>query len=182
MKTGIFTLLLCSSLFVFGQQSVTEPVTLNENNTKEIQFYLKKTANDDQKILYYRIGEKGKEELLFDPNGYKDEKGNVVLIKSFSPNKQGTKVCLAVGSKKSEKAKLYIVDVQSKQLHKEQINNCMNHKVTWMDDGRSFVYCQQYVDLSEDGRIMGDLFIHRVGTDSSEDDLVTFTENRPEHY
>ena len=64
----------------------------------------------------------------------------------------------------------------------DKSTNCMNHKVTWMDDGWSFVYCQQYVDLSDDGKLMGDLFIHRLGTDSSEDDLVTFAENRPEHY
>ncbi len=199
MKTRILTLLLSSILFVFGQQLIAKSIVLNDKNfdqcvnesdfstnvlnvDQEIQFFLKGSVNDDHKKLYYRIGKNGKEELLFDPNEYKAENGDVLLIKSFSPNKQGTKVCLALGSKGAKKAVLYIIDVQTKKLHEEKIDNCMNHRVSWMDDGKSFMYCRKYFDVSESDELIGDLFFHKVGTDPSEDRMISFSKDLPEYY
>jgi prolyl oligopeptidase len=199
MKTRSLVLLLCSVLFVFGQQTIVKSAVLinknieesvkeavlltNEiNNDQEIHFYLKESVNDDHKKLYYRIGEKGKEELLFDPHQYEDDKGDVLLIKSFSPNKKGTKVCLALGPKEAKKATLFIVDVQTKKLHKEQIDNCMNHKVSWMEDGKSFMYCRKYFDVNRSGKLFGDIFLHKVGMDPSEDKMISFSKYLPEYY
>lgn len=217
MKTAILTLLLSTSLFVFGQQSHANSTELNDksfeqrikessldivdlqnlekiafkestffitikNGDKEIEFYLKESENGNQKKLYYRIGENGIEELLFDPIEYKDENCDVLLIKSFSPNNQGTKVCLALGTKVAKRAVLYIVDVQTKKVHEEQINNCMNHKVSWMEDGKSFMYCKKYFDVSDSGELFGDVFYHIVGTDPSEDRMITFSNDLPEYY
>ena len=217
MKTGILTLLLSTSLFVFGQQPLASSTELNDksfeqrikessidlvylqnlektvfkesaffttvkNVDKEIEFYLKGSVNDDQKKLYCRDGENGKEELLFDPEEYKDENGKSYLIQCFSPNDQGSKVCIALGSKNTKKTILYIVDVQTKKVHEEQINNCINSKVIWMEDGKTFMYCKKYYEVSDTGELLGDVFFHIIGTDPSGDWMITFSNDLPEHY
>ena len=217
MKTGIFTLLLSTSLFVFGQQSLANATELNDksfeqkikessldivdlqnlekiifkqsaffitvkNGDKEIEFFLKGAANNAHKKLYYRNGENGKEELLFDPSKYKDENGNSYLIKCFSPNDQGTKICIALGTKDAEKTILHIIDVQTKKVHQEQIKNCMNYKVSWMEDGKTFMYCRKNFDVSDSGELIGDVFFHIVGTDPSEDKMISFSKDLPEYY
>ena len=198
MKTRILTLLLSSIMFVFGRQSFARSTVLNDKifdkNEKEFvfptneiidnqktQFYLKESANNAYKKLYYR-NDDNEEELIFDPNEYKDDSGNLYLIKSFSPNYQGTKVCLNLGLKKAKKTILYIVDVQTKKVHKEQIDNCTNQKVSWMDDGNSFMYCRKYIDVSPSGELFGNILIHIIGTDPSEDRLVSFSKELPEYY
>ncbi len=217
MKTTILTLLLSTSLFVFGQQSLANATELNDqsfeqkikessldivdlqnwekivfkesaflitvkNNDKEIQFFLKGSVNDGHKKLYYRDGENGKEKLLFDPGDYNDTNGNSYLIKCFSPNNQRTKVCIALGPKNTKKTILYIVDVQTKKVYEEQIDNCMNQKVSWMKDGKTFMYCRKYFDVSKSGELLGDVFFHKIGTDPSEDRFITYSKELPEYY
>ncbi|MEN8186481.1 MAG: hypothetical protein ABFR05_05075 [Bacteroidota bacterium] len=181
MRTRILILLFTSFMFVLGQQSLAQSLVLNQDEKNH--FFLKVSENDNRyEVLYYRIGEKGKEVLLFDPNEYKDEKGNAFLIKCFSSNDQGSKVCLALGTNESKRTSLYIIDVKTKQLHEEKIDNCLNRKVTWTKDGKSFMYCQKYFDVNEAGELVGELFFHKVGTNPSDDKLVSFSDNFPEYY
>ncbi len=142
---------------------------------EDVQFYLKQIHHSKVKKLFYRKGKDSKEILLYDPSDFSKE-ADIFMIKNFSPNKAGTKVCVAVGTESSKRSTLLIIDVDTRELLEDQIFNCSNFKVKWMPGGDIFGYCKSYMQVDDIGQVIGSVFYHKLDTDSSEDIELSFLE------
>ncbi|MGX7668689.1 prolyl oligopeptidase family serine peptidase [Flavobacterium pedocola] len=156
------------------RESVIFNLQITENDN---YFYLKRKANEENGKLYHRLGYKGVEKLLFDPETYKKGNGLNYSISSISPNEKGDKVAFEISPSGSESAELLIVDRNGK-LYPEVYDRCWFSSPSWMPDGNSFTYSRlNSSDVTDVNRLLNSkVFYHRLGEDPKKD--VEFFSNK----
>ena len=102
-------------------------------------FYLKRNADEENGKLYHRVGYKGTETLLFDPEMYKKGTGLKYDINNIYPTENGDKVAFKIAANGSESSELLIIDKNGKQ-YPEIIELVGNGIVSWLPDQNSFTY------------------------------------------
>lgn len=113
-------------------------------------FYLKRKAGEKTSKIYYRLGFKGKEELLYDPSSfvssYKDVTPNIsheFIINLISPSWDGSKLAISLSEKGKEFSEVIILDVKTKNVHPEiitQLNPSTIGGLKWLEDNSGFFY------------------------------------------
>ncbi len=148
----------------------------------DLYFYLKQTPNDETGKLFYRKGFEGSEQLLFDPEKFKPEKGTQYVINNIFPNFDGSKISLAVSANGSESSTFLIIDVVNNKLFGEELKPCWSFVASWLNDNNSFFYGQiNSSDVTDKTRQLNTkVYLHQVGTEQSEDKEVFSSALYPE--
>ncbi len=147
----------------------------------DFYFYLKTKPEDETGKLFMRKGYGGEEVFLFDPDEYNKEEGRQYTIGAISPNRDGSLLAIGVAPNGSEASTILVMDMKTKQLLPERINLTWGG-AAWQKDNVSFSYATQNSDdPSDQNRQMNiKTFLHKAGTDSSEDALVFHAPDYPE--
>lgn len=156
------------------RESVITDLQITENDN---YFYLKRKANEENGKLYHKLGYKGVEKLLFDPETYKKTDGLNYSISSITPNEKGDKVAIEIAPSGSESAELLIMDSNGK-LYPEVYDRCWFSSPSWMPDGNSFTYSRlNSADVTDVNRLLNSKsYFHRLGEDPKKD--VEFFSNK----
>lgn len=143
----------------------TLQITENDN-----YFYLKRNANEENGKLYHKLGYKGVEKLLFDPETYKKSDGLNYSISSITPNEKGDKIAFEIAPSGSESAELLIIDSNGK-LYPEVYDKCWFSSPSWLPDGKSFTYNRlNSANVADPNRLLNSkVYFHRLGDDPKKD-------------
>jgi prolyl oligopeptidase len=149
------------------KESVVYNLQITENNH---YFYLKRNANEENGKLYHKLGYKGVEKLLFDPEKYKKSDGLNYSISSISPNEKGDKIAFEIAPSGSESAELLIIDSNGK-LFPEVYDRCWFSLPSWMPDGNSFTYGRlNSSNITDPNRLLNSkVYFHKLGENPKND-------------
>jgi prolyl oligopeptidase len=146
-------------------------------------FYTKTLKGENVGKLYYRIGEAGKEILLFDPGVYdKEQSLSTPITFSFTPSNDGKKIALLLTD--NGKGDIYTVkfmNVDTKIFYKDSLYP-VNSPQIWTPDNEGFIYSElQTTDqLSPQFFLDIPLKVHRLGESTKDDKIFLSRTNNPE--
>lgn len=148
------------------ESTITE-LQITENNN---YFYLKRNANEENSKLYHRVGYKGTEKLLFDPETYKKSAGVNYNISSLMPNEKGDKAAIEISPSGSESAELLIVDSNGK-VYPEIFDRCWYSSPSWLPDGNSFTFTRlNSSNVTDPNRLLNSkVYYHKLESDPNKD-------------
>jgi prolyl oligopeptidase len=131
-------------------------------------FYKKTTPGEKVGKLYYRQGENGEEILLFDPLTFIS--GKTLTIEDYTPSFDGRMVAIAYSQKGAEVSTLKVIDVDSRQLLKDEIYPCRGTE-SWSLDNKSVLYMSLKTADNTDpkARLNTKTKLHILGQDTSKD-------------
>ncbi|MEO1368620.1 MAG: hypothetical protein AAFX50_15710, partial [Acidobacteriota bacterium] len=150
----------------------------------ERYFYSRRHKDLEKPVFYWRQGEDGAEQVLFDPNTW--SKDGSVAFKGSSPSRDGTKVAYKKSLNNADAATLYVRDVGSgEDLEADVIPGAKYAWPSWMPDSKGFYY----VGLPTDDSIpaaelpgKAELRFHRIGQDPAKDEVVFPAQNNPRQF
>lgn len=91
----------------------------------------------------------------------------------YEPSFNGKFIAFGISPNGSEKATIYIVDVDKKQLLSEKIENCFAGNIQWLPNNKGFFYLQQKTINSEEDKLApysdSKVKLHILYTDSNND-------------
>jgi prolyl oligopeptidase len=138
-------------------------------------FYYKVTPDWNNRKLYMRIGIRGRETLLVDPETL-TAVGRHYSIDYYSPSWDGRYVVCGLSPGGSEESVLDVVDTRSGRMLGEKISRTQFASVSWRSDNRSFFYTRLPVvaagaSPSESYR-RARVYLHRLGADPAGENAV----------
>lgn len=149
-------------------------------------FYLKKNENEKVAKLYYKDGLSGKEELLYDPVNYKNNKRNHdFVINYISPSWDGSKIAISMSEKGNELADVIIMDVKTKYIQPEILTNTAPASfdgIKWLNDNTGF-FCVAFSTIdskSKDFYKNTRTVLYKIGTDPKKLIEIFSAKNNPE--
>ncbi len=142
-------------------------------------FYTERQPDQDQSVLYMKIGLNGTPIELVNPNGLK--KGNTITLDSWSPSRRGNYVIYGLSEGGDEMSTLYIKNTDSNENLKEQIAYCRHSSMRWLPDDSGFFYTRNprpgTVPKNEE-HLHTKVYFHKLGDNPDTDELI-FGEGRP---
>jgi prolyl oligopeptidase len=101
-------------------------------------FYSRKHADQEKTIVYWKQGEDGPEQVLFDPNQWSSDgsKG----LGEWSPSWDGRYVAYAVKENNSDESVMHIFDVTAGADLADRIEGTKYSTASWAADSRGFYY------------------------------------------
>lgn len=144
-------------------------------------YFYKNNGLQAQSVLY-RTDKNGKTEVFLDPNTF--SKDGTTSLSGISFNKKGNMVAYSISEGGSDWNKIIIMDVISKKILDEPIVSKFSG-ASWLGD-QGFYYSKY--DQPKEGSILSGMtdmhkvYFHRLGTKSSEDQLIIGGENFKRRY
>lgn len=134
-------------------------------------FYARKHADREKSVVYWKQGEAGPEQVLFDPNTWSDDgsKG----LHGWYPSYDGKLVAYQVSEHNSDETEMHILSVDQHQDLPEVLGGTKYASASWAPDSSGFYYT--YVppvggEVSVAERPgFAELRFHRCGNDSASD-------------
>jgi prolyl oligopeptidase len=108
----------------------------------ERTYYLKRAAGQSQFKLMLRIGARGTERVLVDPEKLSGDSGVPHAINWFAPSWDGRTLAYGVSAGGSEDASLYLMDVASGKVLREPVPRVHWEWVSWTPDSRRLAFTQ----------------------------------------
>ncbi|MEM8995831.1 MAG: prolyl oligopeptidase family serine peptidase [Acidobacteriota bacterium] len=150
----------------------------------ERYFYSRRHKDREKSVSYWREGEDGAEQVLFDPNTWSED--GSVSFKGSSPSWDGTKVAYKKSLNNADAATLYVRDVKSgKDLKADVIHGAKYAWPSWTPDSTGFYY----VGLPTDDSIpaaelpgRAEMRFHRLGEDPAKDEVIFPAQNNPQQF
>jgi len=105
-------------------------------------YYLKRAQGEKQFKLMLRVGLKGAEKVLVDPELEAKRTGIPHAVNYFVPSWDGRHVAYGMSAGGSEDASLYILNVASGKTLGKPIERVHEDLLSWLPDSRSFTYNQ----------------------------------------
>jgi prolyl oligopeptidase len=142
-------------------------------------FYTRNTGLQNQSPLYVRDGLEGTERLLIDPNAWADD--GATALADWRPSPDGSKLLYSVQDGGSDWRILRVLDVATGQQLADEVRWAKFTGLAWLGD-EGFLYSrfpepqqgEDFQALNYDQAV----YLHRLGSPQSEDQLVFAT---PEH-
>ena len=147
-------------------------------------FYTRKHADKEKNIVYWREGDDGEEQVLFDPNTMSDD--GTVALGVWVPTRDGRRVAYAVRANNADEATLYVRDIDSgEDLAADVIEGAKYAHPSWLPDGSGFYYTylptDDTIDVAErPGH--ADVRFHRIGDDPASDRVVHGATGNPQTF
>jgi prolyl oligopeptidase len=142
-------------------------------------FYSKRTALENQSVLYVRDGFTGAGRRLVDPNTLSAD--GTTALDWWYPSPDGSKIAYGLSEGGSEMSTLRIKEVESGKELAETIPRTRSSSVSWLPDQTGFYYTQ----LPAPGSVPAGeesyhrkVYFHKLGTSVDEDRHI-FGEGRP---
>jgi prolyl oligopeptidase len=168
-----------SLIKTFETYNLLKPYNISDVVKKGGRYFYKKTLPaENVGRLYYRIGEHGKEILLYNPLPVG---GKPYSINYFLPSEDGKKIAFGTSVSGSETSTIYIMNVDTRKLYPEKIFPSWFGVSGWTPDGKGFIYtAQNSADITAissmvDTRAM----YHVVGTKVNTDKLLLSRKHDP---
>jgi prolyl oligopeptidase len=140
--------------------------------------FYQRRKTEQQYILYVQEGLDGEVQELVNPN--KLVKNEPISIDWFYPSPSGNLVAYGLSKSGSEKSTLYIINVKTKSLLKDEIPHTMWASLTWLSDESGFYYTRYPTPgtVPEGEEFYNrHVYFHKIGT-KWEDDPKIFGEGR----
>lgn len=174
LKDDTFTTFSEELVKTFKVVNFSSPIPVNGK-----YFYVERQPDEDQGVLYVKIGLTGEPVKLIDPNGKKD--GNTITIDYWEESQTGKYVAYGISEGGDEMATLYIKDVDNNTELSDEIIHCRYSSIRWLSDDSGFFYTRN----ARPGTVPKDeehlhikVYFHKLGDDSNNDELI-FGEDRP---
>ncbi len=159
---------------LFYYDSISAP-----SHRKGRYFYVRKHADKEKSIVYWKQGEKGEEKVLFDPNAWSTDgtKG----LGGWVPSWDGKYVAYAVKENNSDETTTHVIDVATGKDLPDAIEGTKYGSTSWTPDGKGFYYTWvPPVGTKSGGRDVtiaerpgfAEVRFHKLGDDPSKDALV----------
>jgi prolyl oligopeptidase len=136
-------------------------------------FTLRRGADDDQAIVYWRDGEHGEDRPLLDPRRWNH--GASTALGLWVPDNTGTKVAYKIRPDNTDETSIRVIDVDTGADTGDVIDGARYSVPAWSADGAGFYYTW----LPPVGTVPArerpahaELRYHRLGADPTQDDLV----------
>jgi prolyl oligopeptidase len=147
-------------------------------------FYTRKHADKEKTIVYWKQGEAGGEQVLFDPNQWSAD-GSTGLG-NWSPSWDGTYVAYDVKEHNSDESVMHVFDVAAGKDLPDTIAGTKYAQASWAPDNRGFYYT--WVPPVGDKVTVADrpgfaeLRFHKLGTPAASDPVVHPATGNPETF
>jgi len=143
-------------------------------------FYLRRDPGENLAKLMVRSGEK--EKVLLDPNTLAGE--THTAIDWYYPSRDGQRVAYGLSQGGSEESTLYVMEVESGQVHDLAISRTSFCVVNWLEDQHSFLYSRfpaRPADAPPTERFNdSSVYLHRLGdSDPEQDPCISGYGNNP---
>jgi prolyl oligopeptidase len=136
-------------------------------------FYSRKHANKEKAVVYWKQGEKGKENVLFDPNTWSTDgtKG----LGGWWPTQDGKLVAYNVKENNADEAVMHVIDVATGKDRPDIIAGTKYSGASWTPDGKGFYYtwvpAPDAVPVA-DRPGFAEVRYHKLGDDPTKDAVV----------
>jgi prolyl oligopeptidase len=101
-------------------------------------FYSRKHADKEKVVVYWKLGETGAEQVLFDPNEWSED--GAVGLGSWSPSWDGKRVAYSMKENNSDESVTRIRDVDAGGDLPDAIEGTKYAMPSWTPDARGFYY------------------------------------------
>ena len=163
-----------------GQETIIkELMEMNANNSAQYSFivkagskyfYHKKNAGDFVAKIYYREGQSGTENLLFDPMEFSPEKPITV---SSSVSSDGLSMLLKIVEDGKEVSDFRILDVASKKIHPDILPHSMFAEfVAGSSDKILYFQLKNYDIRDPENALNPKTLLHKIGTPVENDKTI----------
>lgn len=162
-------------LLSIGALSVPEPVAGR-------YFYQRRDGRQNQPVLYVRMGVRGEDRPLLDPNAL-DPAGTTALD-WYYPSEDGRLLAYGLSENGSEQSVLHVLDVDTGAVLPDRIPRTRAAELAWLPDATAFYYTRYPApgEVPEgEEHYHRAVFFHRLGTDPAGDPLV-FRPAEKEHW
>ncbi|HYN74768.1 MAG TPA: S9 family peptidase, partial [Candidatus Limnocylindria bacterium] len=143
----------------------------------ERQFFMRRTAEQEHAVLL-TVDADGTERLLLDP--MEMDSSGLTTLDTWQPTKEGHLLAYQVSEGGTEESVLRVIDVVTGALVDGPIDRARYSPVAWLPGAEAYYYVRRLApELVPDGedQFHRRVWLHRLGTDPSEDVLV-FGEGR----
>jgi prolyl oligopeptidase len=151
--------------------TISKPHLLANGNI----FYMKTVAGQNTAKLYFRKSTASGEVLLVDPDTFGKQDGRPRAINFYQPSSDGSHVAFGISAQGSEDASIHIVDTATGKETDEIIPRCEGSVVSWLPDGRHFLYTQlQELKAGQPGTdkyFNSKTRLHELGSDPEKDEI-----------
>ena len=157
---------------LLGAGVVSAPIWRGER-----QFFMRRTAEQEHAVLL-TVDPDGTERLLLDP--MEMDASGLTTLDTWQPTKEGHLLAYQVSEGGTEESVLRVIDVVTGALVDGPIDRARYSPVAWLPGAEAYYYVRRLApDLVPDGeeQFHRRVWLHRLGTDPSEDVLV-FGEGR----
>jgi prolyl oligopeptidase len=145
-------------------------------------FYQRRDGRQNQPVLYVRVGLRGEDRALIDPNAL--DAGGTVALDWHYPSDDGRLLAYGISENGSEQSVLHVMDVDTGEILPVRIPHTRAADLAWLQDGTGFYYTRYpapgEVPEGEEPYHRAIRF-HRLGTDPSADPLI-FKPAEKEHW
>mgnify|MGYP003972913833 CR=1 FL=1 len=149
---------------------------------KDRYFYYHNTGLQNHSILYYKDGIDGDAKVLLDPNSFSGDGSKSLSMVSVS--KDGKSLAYGISQSGSDWDEYYVKDVVSGNHYDDHLKWIKFSKASWLPDGSGFYY-GRYPELKgyefETQNQNNKLYLHRLATSQSEDELVYEDPDNPDY-
>ncbi|MBC7974176.1 MAG: S9 family peptidase [Myxococcales bacterium] len=147
-------------------------------------FYTRKHADKEKTIVYWKQGETGAEQVLFDPNQWSSD-GSTGLG-TWSPSADGHYVAYAVKQNNSDESVMHVFDVTAGKELPDKIEGTKYSGASWTPDHRGFYYTwvppvSDKVTIAERPGF-AELRYHKLGTPPASDPIVHPATGNPQTF
>jgi prolyl oligopeptidase len=145
-------------------------------------FFNRNVGLQDQSVLYYQEGYKGKPRVLLDPNTWSADK--TVRMGAFAPSKDAKYAVYGISRSGSDWQEYKVMELATKKTLDDSVNWVKVSGVAWAGDG--FFYSRypepekgkEKASINENHTV----YFHKVGTPQSADTLVYEDKANPQRF
>src|SRR5688572_2981407 len=133
-------------------------------------FFSKRTANQNQFVIYMRQGLKGKDEVLIDPNQMSADQTTSVGMASISEDGKWLAYTVRQGGK--DETTIRIMDVDTRKDLPDQLAEARYFGFQILPDKSGAYYSKSIYPEGEKQRTVSRVYYHKMGTPQSEDKMI----------
>ena len=147
-------------------------------------FFTRKHADKEKTIVYWKQGDKGTEQVLFDPNAW--SKDGSSGLGGWWPSRDGKSVAYAKKRNNSDESTMYVYDLATGKDLPDVIDGTKYSGASWTPDSKGFYYTR-VPPISDKVSVaarpgFAEVRIHKLGTDPAADPIVHEATNNPESF
>src|SRR5690606_33826478 len=137
-------------------------------------FYMRRFADKEKGVAYWREGEQGEEKVLLDPNTWSED--GSISLGMVVPSPDGKKVIFSRKPNAADESTLYVLDVDTgKESEIDVIPGAKYASPNWTPDGKAFDYEWLPTDPSmpvDERPRYTEIRLHTLGTDPATDTVL----------
>ncbi len=147
-------------------------------------FWSRKHSDKEKTVVYWKQGDKGAEQVLFDPNTWSED--GSVSLGGYWPTRDGKVVAYNVKENNADEATMYLVDVKSGKKLDDVLAGTKYSGASWTPDGKGFYYTWVPPiggDVTVPSRPgFAEVRYHRIGSHVAHDPIVHPATGNPETF